>query len=41
MPRCLSEGEIDYHIKVLKDDLDAVAKEMKKAVSEQAKKPDF
>jgi hypothetical protein len=32
MPACLSEGEIDWNIKALKDDLDAVAVKMKAAV---------
>lgn len=41
MPSCLSDGEIDYNIKLLKDDLDEVATKMKKAVREQAKKSDF
>ena len=41
MPRCLSDGEIDANIRSLKQELDAVALKMKKAVREQAKKPDF
>jgi len=38
-PGCLSDAEVDANIKLLKDDLDAVAKRMKKAIREQAKKP--
>lgn len=40
-PACLSDGEIDYHIKALKADLDRQAVAMKKAVREQAQKPLF
>lgn len=40
-PGCLSDNEVDYQIKRLKEDLDAVAKRMKKAIREQAKKPIF
>jgi hypothetical protein len=36
-----SDGEIDYNIDRLKDDLDAVRLKMKKAIREQAKKSDF
>lgn len=38
---CLSDGEIETNIKLLKDDLDAVAIRMKRAVRERAKKPAF
>ena len=38
---CLSDGEVDANIKLLKDDLDAVAEQMKKAIREQAKIPLF
>jgi hypothetical protein len=41
MPPCLSDGEIDYNIQLLKDNLDALAPKMKKAVREQVKKSDF
>lgn len=40
-PACLSDGEIDFHIKALKADLDRVAEKMKKAVHEQRTKPLF
>jgi hypothetical protein len=36
---CLSDGEIDANIKLLKDDLDAVAKRMKAAIRQQAREP--
>jgi hypothetical protein len=36
---CLSDGEIDANIRLLKDDLDAVAERMKIAVRAQAKAP--
>jgi hypothetical protein len=36
---CLSDAEIDAHIKLLKDDLDAVAERMKAAVRKQASNP--
>jgi hypothetical protein len=39
MSRSLSDGEIDAHIKRLKDELDAVAVEMKAAVRKQAAQP--
>ena len=39
--RCLSDGEVDGQIRLLKADLDAVAIRMKKAIREQAKKPIF
>lgn len=29
-PNCMSDGEIDTHIQLLKDDLDACAREMKR-----------
>ena len=38
---CLSDGEIDANIKLLKDDLDAVAKRMKEAVRKQRASPIF
>ena len=38
---CLSDGEIDTNIRLLKDDLDTVAKRMKAAVRKQAKAPLF
>ena len=38
---CLTDGEIDTNIKLLKDDLDAVAVRMKAAVQKQKKKPLF
>ena len=41
MPPCLSEGEIDCNLQLLKDNLDALVAEMKKAVREQRKKPVF
>jgi hypothetical protein len=40
-PGCLSEGELDAQVKLLKDDLDAVAMRMKRAIREQAKQPLF
>lgn len=40
-PGCRSDGEIDTNIQLLKDDLDAVAKQMKAAIREQDKKSDF
>lgn len=36
-PGCLSAGEVDAQIELLKDDLDAVAVRMKKALSRQKK----
>lgn len=36
---CVTEGEIDTNIALLKQDLDAVATRMKAALREQAKKP--
>jgi hypothetical protein len=38
-PGCLSDGEVDAQIQLLKDDLDAVATRMKKAIREQATRP--
>jgi hypothetical protein len=38
-PGCLSDGEVDANIKRLTDDLDAVAKRMKRAVRDQNKRP--
>jgi hypothetical protein len=40
-PGCLSDGEIDANIALLKADLDRVATLMKRAVREQAKRPLF
>lgn len=34
---CLTDGEVDHQIKLLKEDLDAVAKRMKKAILAQRK----
>lgn len=36
-----ADSEVDYCIQQLKDDLDAIASEMKKAIKIQAQKPDF
>lgn len=36
---CLSDGEIDANIRLLKEDLDAVAKRMKLAIRERATRP--
>jgi hypothetical protein len=41
MSGAFSDGEIDANIQLLKDDLDAIAWEMKRAVRAQANKPDF
>src|SRR5690348_15179624 len=38
-PGCLTDSEIDLQIELLKDDLDAVARRMKKAIRKQAKRP--
>jgi hypothetical protein len=35
-PGCATDGEVDIEIKRLKDDLDAVAQRMKKAIREKA-----
>jgi hypothetical protein len=40
-PACLSDGEIDAQIKLLKDDLTAVAVRMKSAVKKQKSQPLF
>jgi len=40
-PGCKSDGEIDGNIRLLKEDLDAVALQMKRAIHEQAKRPIF
>jgi hypothetical protein len=40
-PGCMSDGEIDVQIKLLKENLDAVARRMKEAIRKQAKKPLF
>ncbi len=39
--RCLSDREVDANVQFLKDNLDAVAVRMKRAIREQAKKPLF
>jgi hypothetical protein len=39
--RCLSDTEVDANIQALKDDLDAVAKRMKRAIRAEVKKPLF
>ena len=36
---CMSGGEVDAQIKLLKEDLDAVAKRMKAAIRRQAARP--
>ena len=36
---CLTDGEIDANILLLKQDLDAVAKRMKVAIRQQAEEP--
>jgi hypothetical protein len=36
---CLSESEVDAQIELLKEDLDAVAKQMKKAIRDHAQRP--
>lgn len=41
MSSCTSDAEIDVKIRLLKENLDAVALEMKKALRDRAKKPDF
>jgi hypothetical protein len=41
MPLCANDTEIDTNIRLLKEDLDRVALEMKKAIRQQARKPDF
>ena len=38
-PRCMSDGEVDAQIKLLKDDLDAVAVRMKAAIQKDAFQP--
>jgi outer membrane murein-binding lipoprotein Lpp len=38
---CRSDGEIDAQIKLLKNDLDAVAKRMKAALQDSNSKSDF
>jgi predicted GTPase len=37
-PGCKSDGEVDENIRLLKEDLDAVATQMKRSIREQAKK---
>ena len=41
MPDCMSHGEIDGEIQRLKDDLDAVAERMKKALLKREGQPLF
>lgn len=36
---CLSDSEVDAQMRLLKEDLDAVAKQMKKAIRDNAKRP--
>jgi hypothetical protein len=38
-PGCLSDGEVDAHVRRLKEELDAVAKRAKRLIRDQAKKP--
>lgn len=38
---CLSDGEVDANIRLLKEDLDRVALRMKRAIREQRAKPLF
>ena len=38
---CMSDGEVDLQINLLKENLDDVAKRMKEAIRKQAKKPLF
>ena len=38
---CLSDGEVDANIRLLKQDLDRVARRMKQAIREQRAKPLF
>ena len=38
---CMSDGEVDLQINLLKENLDDVAKRMKEAIRKQAKKPQF
>jgi len=40
-PGCLSDREVDAQVKLLTDDLEAVAERMKQAIREQAKHPLF
>jgi hypothetical protein len=37
--RCLSEAEVDFQLRRLKDNLDAVARQMKTALRAQTAKP--
>jgi hypothetical protein len=39
--RCQSDGEVDHNIRLLKDDLDELAKRMKVAIREEHQKPLF
>ena len=38
--RCLDDGEVDGQIRLLKEDLDAVAAQMKAAIRKQAAQPE-
>jgi hypothetical protein len=38
-PRCMSDGEVDANITMLKENLDAVGKRMKAAIRKQAAQP--
>ncbi|MBN4046608.1 hypothetical protein JYU02_01260 [bacterium AH-315-P15] len=40
-PECVSDGEVDGQIMLLKQDLDAVAQKMKAAIRKQRSKPLF
>lgn len=40
-PACANDDEVDFHVGVLKDQLDQLAIAMKQAIREQAKKPLF
>lgn len=41
MGGCLSDSEVDANIQILKEDLDAVARQMKKAIREQQSQSPF
>lgn len=38
---CLSDGDVEHAIQLLKDDLDTVAERMKQAIRAQLRKADF
>ena len=40
-PACASDGEVDLHIKQLKEHLDGLSGDLKRALGEQAKNPLF